>query len=109
MHNPKLFTPFMAWKGLIQHLGGSPMDDYHEFKHAYEIKIKEWRLYWSPNYVFIIRGIVASSGATTILNINLANGNANGSGTIRNGGARASNNLGRRHNYQLIKYMNQLI
>jgi hypothetical protein len=52
---------------------------------------------------------VASSGATTILNINLANGNANGSGTIRNGGARASNNLGRRHNYQLIKYMNQLI
>jgi len=31
MHNPQLFTPFMAWKGLFQHLEGPPMDDYHEF------------------------------------------------------------------------------
>jgi hypothetical protein len=46
MHNPYLFTPFMAWKGLIQHLDGPHMDDYHEFEHAYEMKIKEWWLYW---------------------------------------------------------------
>jgi len=38
---------------------------------------------------------MASSGATIILNINLANGNANGSGTIRSGGVGASNNLDR--------------
>jgi hypothetical protein len=75
------------------------MDDYHEFEHAYEMKIKEWWLYWSPNYIFIIRGTMASSGATTILSINLANGNASGSGTIRSGGVGASNNLGRIHNY----------
>jgi hypothetical protein len=31
MHNPRLFTPFMAWKGLFQHLERPPMDDYHEF------------------------------------------------------------------------------
>jgi hypothetical protein len=38
---------------------------------------------------------MASSGATIIININLANGNANGSGTIKSGGARASNILDR--------------
>jgi len=32
---------------------------YHEFKNAHEIQIEEWCLYWSLNYVFIIRGIVA--------------------------------------------------
>jgi hypothetical protein len=37
MHNPHLFTPFMAWKGLFQHLERPLMDDYHEFKHAHEI------------------------------------------------------------------------
>ncbi len=37
LRNPQLFTPFMAWKGLFQHLEGLPMDDYHEFKHANEI------------------------------------------------------------------------
>ncbi len=45
------------------------MDDYHEFKHAHEIQIEEWRLYWSSNYVSITRGIVAPSGAMTILGI----------------------------------------
>ncbi len=75
------------------------MDKYHEFKHAYEIKIKEWQLYWSSNYVFIIKGIMALSGATIIININLANGNANGSGTIKSGGVGASNTLHRWHNY----------
>jgi len=51
MRNPQLFTPFMAWKGLFQHLEGSPMDDYHEFKCDHEIRIEEWSLYQSPNYV----------------------------------------------------------
>ncbi len=41
MRNPQLFTPFMAWKGLFQHLKGLPMDDYHEFKCAHEIQIEE--------------------------------------------------------------------
>ncbi len=62
-----------------------------------------------PIMFLSLRGTMASSGATTIFSINLANGNASGSGTTRSGGARASNNLGRRHNYQLIKYMNQSI
>jgi hypothetical protein len=59
MHNPQLFMPFMAWKCLFQHLEGPSMDDYHEFMHAHEIQIEAWTLYWSPNYVFIISGIVA--------------------------------------------------
>ncbi len=41
MHNPQLFTPFIAWKGSFQHLEGAPMDDYHKSKHAYVDKIKE--------------------------------------------------------------------
>jgi hypothetical protein len=59
MRNPQLFTPFMAWKDLFQHLKGLLMDYYHEFKHAHDIQIEEWWLYWSPNYVSIIRGIMA--------------------------------------------------
>jgi hypothetical protein len=39
--NPQFFTPFMAWKGLFQHLKRMPMDDYLEFKHANEIEIEE--------------------------------------------------------------------
>jgi hypothetical protein len=42
MHNPQLFTPFMAWKGLFQHLERPFMNDYHEFKSAHEIQIEEW-------------------------------------------------------------------
>jgi hypothetical protein len=34
--------------------GRPPMDDYHEFMHAHKVKIKQWQLYWSPNYVSII-------------------------------------------------------
>jgi hypothetical protein len=55
MHIPQFFTPFMAWKGLFQHLEGLLMDDYHEFKRAHEIQIEEWWLYWSLDYVSIIR------------------------------------------------------
>ncbi|CAM6099672.1 unnamed protein product [Calypogeia fissa] len=31
LRNAMLFSPFLAWKGLFQHLEGPPMDDYHEF------------------------------------------------------------------------------
>ncbi len=51
------------------------MDDYHEFKHAHEVWIEEWWLYWPPNYVSIIRGtIVVLSGTPTIFGGSLANG-----------------------------------
>jgi hypothetical protein len=68
------------------------MDDYHEFRHAHEIQIEEWILYWSPNYVSITRGIVPPIGATTTLNINLASGSESSidnGGTTRGGGVRA--------------------
>jgi hypothetical protein len=45
MHNPQMFTPFMAWKGLFQHSKGLPIDDYHEFRHVNDIHIEEWQLY----------------------------------------------------------------
>jgi hypothetical protein len=52
-----------------------PMDDYHEFKHAHEVWIEEWWLYWSPNYVSIIRGpIVVPSATPIIFGGSLANG-----------------------------------
>ncbi len=31
LRNARLFSPFLAWKGLFQHLEGPLMDDYHEF------------------------------------------------------------------------------
>jgi hypothetical protein len=88
MRNPQLFTPFVAWKGLFQHLEGPSINDYHEFRHAHEIQIKEWRPYWSPNYVFITMGIMAPNGATTTLSTSSASGSGNaiGSGTIGSGG-----------------------
>jgi hypothetical protein len=98
MRNPQSFTPFMAWKGLFQHLEGSPMGDHHEFKCAHEIQIEEWWVHWSPNYVSITMRIVAPSGASTTLNISSTNGNesatSNGAiqsgGTIKGGGVGAS-------------------
>jgi hypothetical protein len=68
------------------------MDDYHEFRCAHDIQIDEWWLYWSPNYVSIIRGIVAPSGVTTTLGISSASGNesANGSGITKNVGTTKS-------------------
>ena len=56
LRNAKLFTPFMAWKGLFQHLEGPPMDDYHEFRRAHVVEIEAWRHHWSPNYVSITYG-----------------------------------------------------
>jgi len=65
LHNAKLFSPFLAWKGLFQHLEGPPMDDYHEFWRDHATKIKEWRKHWSPSYVSITHGGVTSGGTTT--------------------------------------------
>jgi hypothetical protein len=95
MHNLQLFTTFMAWKGLFQHLEGLAMDDYHEFKRAHDIQIEEWQLYWFHNYVSITRGIVAPSGSTTTLGISLVSGiGAIGNGgIIEGGGAWASTNM----------------
>jgi hypothetical protein len=51
-----------------------PMDDYHEFKHAHEVWIEEWWLYWSPHYVSIIRGtIVVPSVIPTFFGGSLTN------------------------------------
>jgi hypothetical protein len=95
MCSPQLFTPFMAWKGLFQHLEGLFMDDYHEFKRAHEIQI-EWRLYWFPNYVSITRGIVAPSGATVIPSISSTSGSgsANGNGITESGGTNGGGGVG---------------
>jgi hypothetical protein len=60
-----LFSPFLAWKGLFQHLEGPLMDDYHEFQRDHANEIEEWKQHWSPSYVFIIHGGVASGGTTT--------------------------------------------
>jgi len=67
----------MAWKGLFQHLKGLLMDDHHEFRCAHMFHIEEWRLYWSHNYVSIIRGFVAIGGVV----INPSN-TASGSGNL---------------------------
>jgi hypothetical protein len=65
LRNAILFSPFLAWKGLFQHLEGPSMDDYHEFRKDHAIEIKEWRQHWSPSYVSITRGGVANGGTTT--------------------------------------------
>jgi hypothetical protein len=64
------------------------MDDYHEFRHPHEIQIQEWLLYWSPNYVYIIKGIVAPNGVMIIINISSVsrNENVNSNGAIGSGG-----------------------
>lgn len=41
--NPKLFIPFLVWKGLFQHLEGPPMDGYHEFYKVHQINIEDWQ------------------------------------------------------------------
>ncbi|OAE21594.1 hypothetical protein AXG93_939s1000 [Marchantia polymorpha subsp. ruderalis] len=66
LHNPMLFTPFFAWKGLFQHLEGPPMDDYHEFGRDYAAEIDAWRRHWSPNYLSITQGGVGTSGGASI-------------------------------------------
>jgi hypothetical protein len=41
------------------------MDDYHKFQRNHVIEIKAWRQHWSPSYVSITHGDVASGGTTT--------------------------------------------
>ncbi len=65
------------------------MDDYHAFKSAH----KKWHLYWSPNYVFIMRVPMVSttSSATTTT---LANSNAISTrSAIGSGGTSPSTNM----------------
>ncbi len=63
--NARLFSPFLAWKGLFQHLEGPPMDDYHEFQRDHVTEIEEWKQHWFPSYVSITHGGVTSGGTTT--------------------------------------------
>ncbi|KAH8952462.1 hypothetical protein BDL97_09G086500 [Sphagnum fallax] len=42
LRNARLFSPFLAWKGLFQHLEGPPMDDCHEFRRDHVTEIEEW-------------------------------------------------------------------
>jgi hypothetical protein len=65
LRNARLFSPFLAWKGLFQHLEGPPMDDYHEFRRDHATEIEEWRQHWFPSYVSITHGGVVSGGTTT--------------------------------------------
>ncbi len=41
------------------------MDDYHEFRRDHVTEIEEWRQHWSPSYVSITYGGVASGGTIT--------------------------------------------
>jgi hypothetical protein len=65
LRNVRLFSPFLAWKGLFQHLEGPLMEDYHEFRRDHVAKIEAWRQHWSPSYVSITHSGVASGGTTT--------------------------------------------
>ncbi len=65
LRNARLFSPFLARKGLFQHLEGPPMDDYHEFRRDHAIEIEEWRQHWSPSYVSITHDGVVSGGTFT--------------------------------------------
>jgi hypothetical protein len=65
LRNARLFSPFLAWKGLFQHLEGPLMDDYHEFRRDHATEIEAWRQHLFPSYVFITHGDVASGGTTT--------------------------------------------
>jgi hypothetical protein len=51
-------------EGIVLALGG--MDDYHEFWRDHVAEIKVWRQHWSPSYVSIIQGGVASGGITML-------------------------------------------
>ncbi|CAM6129865.1 unnamed protein product [Calypogeia fissa] len=62
LRNATLFSPFLAWKGLFQHLEGPPMDDYHEFQKDHEMEIRAWRDHWSPKSMTY--GGVVGTGAS---------------------------------------------
>jgi len=41
------------------------MDDYHEFRRDHAVEIEAWKQHWSPSYVSITHGGVASGGTIT--------------------------------------------
>ncbi len=43
LRNARLFSPFLAWKGLFQHLEGPPMEDYHEVRRDHVAEIETWK------------------------------------------------------------------
>jgi hypothetical protein len=47
------------------------MNNYHEFKCDDEVEIKEWWLYWLPNYVSTIKKTMIASGMLTPITIQL--------------------------------------
>jgi hypothetical protein len=51
----------------IQHLEGPPMDNYRDFRHAHEVEIKEWWLYWSPNFVSITMGTLVPTNVDVVV------------------------------------------
>jgi hypothetical protein len=64
------------------------MDDYNSFRHAHEVEIKKWRLYWSPDYVSIIKICLDLINGVITSNSSVANGSksASGSVTTKSGG-----------------------
>jgi len=40
LRNARLFSPFLAWKGLFQHLEGPPMDDYHGLEEIMLLRLR---------------------------------------------------------------------
>jgi hypothetical protein len=65
LRNARLFSPFLAWKGLFQHLEGPLMDDYHEFRRDHATEIEELRQHWFPSFISITLSGVVNGGTTT--------------------------------------------
>jgi len=54
LRNARLFSPFLAWKGLFQHLEGPLMDDYHEFRRDHALKLRsEGSIGLHPMYLLL--------------------------------------------------------
>ncbi len=62
-------------EGVFKHLQGSPINDYHEFKHAHEEYIEERWLYQLPDYVSITNGILASNDTMIVSKITITYNN----------------------------------
>ncbi len=60
------------------------MNDYHEFKHAHEVHVEEWKSYWSSNYAFIIKIFVISTFVFTlgVIGMTFRNDLTNGVGML---------------------------
>lgn len=64
------------------------MDNYHDFKCAHEVEIKDWQLYWSPNFVSIAMGTMVPTNVDVAFSSNVTSGNRNASsnGATESGG-----------------------